>query len=416
MSGKRKKGNDLTDDGDDSVEQLLGKIFEGVSARQATKQGADTPVAIKLKARIEQTGPLTLHDYMATCLGDPEFGYYITHQPFGTKGDFITAPDVCQIFGELLGLWCVHVWEELGQPGKCKLIELGPGRGALMSDALRAASLVPKFLQSIEVHFVETSKALRAQQEQLIKAQAKEHGRQLPQLFWHDELSDIPPGPSFLLANEFLDALPIRQYQFKHGAWYERLVGLDETGAFTYMLADQPGNDPDGLSLMPNAPVDGDLLETRPATKRLLKQIAKRASAHPFNGLLIDYGYNIRAFGDSFQAIKNHQFADPLRDQGFADLTAHVDFSSLVQTIIGLDLKVAGPVTQRDFLIALGARERAAQLMQAQENMIDAQQFMTGLQRLIEPDQMGSLFKVVGLYGAGQVKGPGFEPPLSGNG
>ena len=352
---------------------------------------------------------------MQACLGDPEFGYYIAREPFGLSGDFITAPDVCQIFGELLGLWCVQVWSELGQPDNCKLIELGPGRGALMSDALRAASLVPEFLQSVEVHFVETSKALRAQQEQLIKAQAKEHGRKLPQLFWHDKLADVPPGPSFLLANEFLDALPIRQYQFKHGAWFERLVGLDETGAFTYLLADQASDNPDDLSLMPSAPVDGDFLETRPATKRLLKQIAKRASTHPFNGLFIDYGYDTRAFGDSFQAIKNHQFSDPLSDQGLADVTAHVDFASLVQTAKELGLKVAGPVTQRDFLIALGVQERAAQLMQAQENIMDAGQFMTGLQRLIEPDQMGSLFKVVALSAARASKGsPGFEPHLEG--
>ena len=287
MSGKRKKGGDLTDKGDDRVEELLGKLFEGRGAQQASKpltdhQMADSQLAIKLKAQIAQQGPLTLHDYMQACLGDPEFGYYIARDPFGLSGDFITAPDVCQIFGELLGLWCVQVWAELGQPGNCKLIELGPGRGALMSDALRAASLMPEFLQSVEVHFVETSKALRAEQEQLIKAQAKEHGRELPQLFWHDRLADVPPGPSFLLANEFLDALPIRQYQFKHGAWFERLVGLDETGAFTYLLADQASNNPDDLSLMPSAPVDGDFLETRPATKRLLKQIVKRASTHSF--------------------------------------------------------------------------------------------------------------------------------------
>ncbi len=416
MSGKRKKGSDLTDGGDDSVEQLLGKIYEGVSARQAIGQGGDTLLAMKLKTRIEQEGPLTLHDYMQACLGDPEFGYYIASEPFGAHGDFITAPDVCQIFGELLGLWCVQVWNELGKPSSCKLIELGPGRGALMSDALRAASLVPEFLQSVEVHFVETSKALRAEQKRRITSQAAEHGRELTQLFWHDRLQDVPPGPSLLLANEFLDALPIRQYQFKLGAWFERLVGLDDTGAFTYVLAQYPSNDPDDLSLMQRAPAEGDVLATRPATKALLKEITKRASTHPFHGLFVDYGYGKRAFGGSFQAIKNHQFADPLRDQGLVDLTAHVDFSSLVQIANELKLEASGPVTQRDFLIALGVRERAAQLMQAQENISGAEQFMTGLQRLIDPDQMGSLFKVVALYGAGQVKGPGFEPPLNGDG
>ena len=194
MSGKRTKGDDLTDGGEGSVEELLGEFFDSVSAQQASKPRTDTQLALKLKARIEQHGPLSLHDYMQACLADPEFGYYIVRDPFGTGGDFITAPDVCQIFGELLGLWCVHVWAQLGQPKNCKLIELGPGRGALMSDALRAATLVPEFLQSIEVHFVETSKALREQQEQRITAQAKEHGRELPNLFWHDRLRRCSPG------------------------------------------------------------------------------------------------------------------------------------------------------------------------------------------------------------------------------
>ncbi len=412
MSGKRKKGGDLTDKGDDGVEELLGALFEGRGAQQPASLEADNPLAIKLKARIEQAGPLSLHDYMEACLGDPEFGYYIAREPFGRGGDFITAPDICQVFGELLGLWCVQVWRELGQPRNGKLIELGPGRGALMSDALRAASLVPEFLQSVEVHFVETSKALRAEQEQLIKGQATEHGRDIPQLFWHDRLQDVPPGPSFLIANEFVDALPIAQTLFKQGQWFERLVGLDEAGHFTFLLADKPCPDPDGLSLISRPAVEGDIVEHRPGATILLEQIAKRASAHPLAGLLFDYGYDKRAFGDSFQALRNHQFSDPLRDPGLADVTAHVDFASLSHLAQELELTVAGPVTQREFLVALGVRERAAQLLQGQQNMIAAGQFMTGLQRLIEPDQMGSLFKVMALVGGGQPQVPGFRSPL----
>ena len=417
MSGERKKADgssdkrrELTDESSkESVEEFLGKLFEGVSEEDEPTPPRENPLAIKLKARIKKQGPITLHDYMEAVLTDPEFGYYIVRDPFGTTGDFITAPDVCQIFGELLGLWCVHVWAELGQPKGCKLIELGPGRGALMSDALRAASLVPEFLNSIEVHFVETSPALRAEQEQRIRSEARDHGREIPKLFWHDRLEDVPQGPTFLLANEFLDALPIRQYQFNKGQWFERMVGVDEAGSFTYSIANEPCSSPERLPIVKKQAVDGDFLELSPASKAVIEEMGRRASAHPFAGLLIDYGYDEPAYGDSFQAIKNHQFSDPLSDPGLADVTAHVDFSAVLQVATRIGLAVEGSVTQRDFLISLGVRERAAQLMQSQENMISAQQFMTGLQRLIDPDQMGSLFKVVAITGVDQPRVPGFD-------
>ena len=413
MSGERKKADAPSEKAqglsEKSVEEFLGKLFEGASGEDESSPSIENPLAVKLKARIKRQGPITLHDYMEAVLTDPEFGYYIVRDPFGTGGDFITAPDVCQIFGELLGLWCVHVWAELGQPKDCKLVELGPGRGALMSDALRAASLVPEFLNSVEVHFVETSPALRAEQEQRIRSEAREHGREIPKLFWHDRLEDVPQGPTFLLANEFLDALPIRQYQFNKGQWFERMIGVDKTGSFSYLLADEPCSQPDLLPSVRSKPVEGDFVETRPASKMVIEEMGNRARTHPFAGLIIDYGYGEVAYGDSFQAIKNHQFTDPLSDPGLADVTAHVDFSSLLQTAKKIGLASDGPITQREFLICLGVRERAAQLMQSQENMISAQQFMTGLQRLIDPDQMGTLFKVAAITGANQPRVPGFD-------
>ncbi len=395
------------------AEAFLGKLFAGEALEEEGAPASENLLAKKLRAQIRAGGPLSLHDYMQACLADPEYGYYLVREPFGVGGDFITAPDICQIFGELLGLWCVHVWAELGQPKNCKLIELGPGRGALMSDALRAVSLVPEFVRSIEVHFVETSTALREAQKEHIEGQARDQERLIPDLFWHDDLSSVPAGPSFLLANEFLDALPIRQFQMQGGQWFERMVGLDEKGGFSFMLAESTLEDTELLPPIHKQATNGDFIEFCPAMSAVIGHMAARASAHPFAGVLIDYGYGAPALGDTFQAISDHKFTDPLKEPGLADVTAHVDFSQLLGVAKAQGMAVSGPATQRDFLIALGVRERAAQLMQAQENMISAQQFLTGFQRLIDHDKMGDLFKVVGLAGAGQPALPGFETAKS---
>jgi len=392
-----------------SVEAFLGKLFAGEPMEEEQAPASENLLARKLRAQIRKQGPLRLHDYMQACLSDPEYGYYLVRDPFGVGGDFITAPDVCQVFGELLGLWCVHVWAELGQPQNCKLIELGPGRGALMSDALRAVSLVPEFVRSIEVHFVETSRALREAQKDHIEGQAKDQERPIPDLFWHDDLSSVPAGPSFLIANEFIDALPIRQFQMQGGQWFERMVGLDGEGRFSFELAEQPLENMELLPPIHRQANDGDYIEYCPAMSTVIGQMAARAKGHPFAGLLIDYGYGAPALGDTFQAISDHKFTDPLKEPGLADVTAHVDFSQLLRTAEKQGMSICGPATQRDFLIALGVRERAAQLMQAQENMISAQQFLSGFQRLVDHDKMGDLFKVAGLAGAGQPALPGFE-------
>ena len=388
---------------------FLGALFAGEVVEEAVALDDDNLLAKKLVARIKQDGPLTLHDYMFACAADPEFGYYIVRDPFGTRGDFITAPDICQMFGELMGLWCVHVWAELGQPKNCKLIEMGPGRAGLMSDALRAVSMVPAFVQSVEVHFVETSKALAKAQEERLRQDAADQERQLPDLFWHERLEDVPEGPSFLIANEFLDALPIRQYQHKGGQWFERMVTLDDQENFVFALADHPHEDLTVLSPAHEKAVEDDFLEIRPAMPPLVEQIAQRARSHPFAGLFIDYGYSAPALGDSFQAIKAHEFTDPLLEPGVADVTAHVDFSHILDVAREQGLASSGPVTQRDFLIALGVRERAAALMQEMENMMAAQQFLSGFQRLVDPKEMGTLFKVVALRGADQGEVPGFD-------
>jgi NADH dehydrogenase [ubiquinone] 1 alpha subcomplex assembly factor 7 len=375
----------------------------------------ENELAAILRRRIASEGPLSLHDYMQACLYHPKHGYYMSRQPFGAGGDFITAPDVSQIFGELLGLWCAHVWSELDQPANCRLIELGPGRGALMSDALRAASLVPQFLRSVKVEMIETSPALRAAQEERIRGEALEHGREPPPLSWRERLEDAPAdGPCFIIANEFLDALPIRQFERRGGEWRERMVTLDEDGAFAYVLDERPPDE----RLLPDSDLppphheqarEGDIVETCPGAVEMMALLSERAAKHPLAALFIDYGHEGGAFGDSFQAVRNHEYADPLAMQGLCDLTAHVDFGHLAGHARAGGLEVSGPVTQRDFLISLGLRERAAQLLEAAGNMEGAQQIMSGVQRLIEPAQMGRLFKVMGLAGTGQPQLPGFE-------
>ncbi len=403
------KGAPENENEEETVESFLGKLFEAAGEEGEPVAEPENLLARKLRDRIRKNGPLTLHDYMQACAADPEHGYYIVRDPFGAGGDFITAPDICQVFGELLGLWCVHVWAELGQPAHCRLVELGPGRGTLMSDALRAASLVPEFLQSVEVHMVETSAALARVQEEQIRGQAEDQERFLPALHWHQRLEDVPEGPTLLIANEFLDALPIRQFQKRNGEWFERMVTLDAADQFVFTLSARPQTDLTAFPVLHATAKNGDFIEYCPLLPSIVDQLSKRASRHSLAGVFIDYGYGEPALGDTFQAVRGHEFVDPLHQPGIADVTAHVDFSRLLHLARGMDLQAFGVVTQRDFLIALGVRERAAQLMQGMENMMAAHQFITGFQRLIDPAEMGALFKVVALAGAGQPELPGFD-------
>ncbi len=394
---------------EETVENFLGRLFDEAARKEEVEPEAENLLAAKLRARIKEQGPITVHDYMQACATDPEYGYYITRDPFGKGGDFITAPDICQVFGELLGLWCVHVWAELGQPDNVRLVELGPGRGTLMSDALRAASVVPEFASAITVHLVEASEALARVQEEQIRGRAKEYGFALPELHWHGKLQEVSEGVTLLIANEFLDALPIRQFQRTGDSWFERMVTLDEHDNFVFEQDGQPCTDLQQLPASHKLAKPGDIVEICPQMPELIEQLARRARQYPLAGLFIDYGYGEAAPGDTFQAVKAHEFADPLRDQGLADVTAHVDFGRFLELAAEQGLQGYGTATQRDFLIALGVRERAAQLMQVQENMMAAHRFITGFQRLIDTNEMGMLFKVAGVAGAGQPELPGFE-------
>lgn len=348
----------------------------------------------KLKRRIAQEGPLTVAQYMEACLSDPEYGYYATRDPFGRAGDFITAPEISQIFGELIGLWGVVAWQEMGAPDTRKLIELGPGRGTLMADALRAALSVPPFAESLEVHLVETSPALRAVQKETLAGTGA-----TPR--WHERLNDVPEGPAIIIANEFLDALPVRQFVRMEGKWHERVVRIAESGNFELGPSIKPFEE---AHLIPedvrNNARDGDLAEIRPGVKEIVETLAARAGTAPTVALFIDYGHAQSAPGETLQAVKEHDYADPLEAPGTADLTAHVDFAELGRIAAESSLEVHGPMTQGAFLLSLGLKERCEKLLE-NARAEEREPIASGAQRLADPAQMGDLFKVVVLASKG---------------
>lgn len=352
---------------------------------------SDTPLRTKLRLLIESNGPITIADYMAHCLGDPAHGYYMTRDPFGAGGDFITAPEVSQIFGEIVGAWLIEAWRLDGCRSPVRLVELGPGRGTLMADIFRVATKVPDFRNAITIHLVETSPVLRARQAETL-------ARWKHEIAWHAALRDVPDGPLLLVANEFFDALPIRQFIRTQGKWRERVVGLDDDDHLAFGLG--PGT----IKQAPDAP-DGSILEVRPPADSLIAEIAGRIVARSGASLIIDYGHMTTALGDTLQAMRDHTFADPLESLGETDLTAHVDFAALAGSARAAGAAVHGPITQRDFLLPLGLVERANHLC---ANAGDATREMlrVAVDRLAAPEQMGMLFKVLALTRPGLQPSP----------
>ncbi|MFD0986684.1 class I SAM-dependent methyltransferase [Methyloligella solikamskensis] len=365
-----------------------------------------TPLAKRLCERIAQDGPLTLAAYMEACLTDPESGYYATRQPLGARGDFITAPEISQIFGELIGIWTIATWQALGQPDEITIAELGPGRGTLMRDALRSWRNFPDFRRRVRIALVEKSETLKSVQAETL---APEIEQEPPApVTWHDSLETVPEGPLIVIANEFLDALPIRQFIRRGSAWHERLVTCTETGALAFMEGDRPAEALPGLDRFESAR-DGAIAEIRPDAAPLISSLAKRAKAAPLASLFIDYGPEVFGPGDTLQAVSAHGFADPLADPGAADLTAHVDFGALSQQAAQEGLSAYGPMPQGEFLLKLGLAQRQEQLMKTatpdQRPML-----ASGANRLIDPQQMGVLFKAFVLTGSGGG-GRGLPPP-----
>lgn len=342
------------------------------------------PALQSIRRRIALEGPLTLAAVMEEALAGRN-GYYRDHDPLGPEGDFITAPEVSQMFGELIGLWCVDTWQRLGSPATFHLVEMGPGRGTLMADALRAARVSADFLAAKQLHLVEINAALKAKQ-------AERLGDHHP--IWHESLDGVPSGPMILIANELFDALPVHQLQMTAQGWRERVVALDGEHLQFGLAAPSAA-----LSLLRPAHTQADngaIAEVSPASIALVDAIARRLVSDDGSALIIDYGPAESSLGDSFQALKRHKFHLPLEALGEADLTAHVDFGALSAAATEAGAKVFGPATQGDFLRALGIELRANMLAQKADAATGAL-LHKQVHRLIAPEQMGRLFKVLGL-------------------
>lgn len=353
-----------------------------------------TALAERLKARIAATGPMTLAEYMSDCLLDPRHGYYATRDPLGAGGDFTTAPEISQMFGELIGLCLAQNWLDQGAPTPFTLAEPGPGRGTLMADIWRATRGVPGFHRAARLHLIEASPVLRAAQRKALPG--------LP-VTWHDMADTLPDTPLWLVANEFFDALPIRQFQRAGGQWRERVVGLRE-GALAMGLSD-PAPRP-GLAHRLADTGPGDIVEICPAAAPVMAAIATRIATYGGAALIIDYG-GWRSLGDTFQALRGHAYADPLADPGAADLTAHVDFEALARAAPGLHHSALTP--QGTLLRRLGIDARAARLAQDLRGAA-LETHRAAHHRLTDAAEMGTLFKALALVAPGAPLPPGFDP------
>jgi NADH dehydrogenase [ubiquinone] 1 alpha subcomplex assembly factor 7 len=363
---------------------------------------ADT-LGRKIARRIRAEGPLSVAAYMAMALHDPEGGYYARRDPIGAQGDFITAPEISQVFGELIGLWCAVVWRQLGRPDPVILAELGPGRGVLIEDLLRAAATVADFRRALRLYLVEASAPLRAAQQQRL-AQFEP--------IWLSRFEDLPDGPMLLIANEFLDALPIRQLVRRGAHWSERMVTLDDEDCFVFV--EGPPSPVKGL-LVPEALRDSAwqaaVVEICPAALALAGALGARFSRQAGAALFIDYGYFPSAPGPTLRALYRHRAVSVLAEPGTADLGAHVDFAAFVEAARAGGAETYGPVPQARLLTALGAAERAAALG-AQATPSQRPALDSGLMRLLDPGGMGTQFKAIALVSPSLPPPPGFDASL----
>jgi len=351
-----------------------------------------TQLAEILKNRISQTGPISLAEYMTDCLLHPQHGYYTTRDPLGASGDFITAPEISQMFGEVIGLALAQSWMDQAQPAPFTLAELGPGRGTLMADILRVGAAVPGVLDAAEVHLVEASPHLQT-------AQAE----RVPQATWHRDVSTLPDQPLFLIANEFFDALPLRQFTRDAAGWREHMVGLDDSGALAIGLSAAAP-----LALLDHRLDDtkpGDVVEIMPALPGIATEVSRRIAQRGGAALIIDYG-DWGSQGDTFQAVRAHEKTDPLAAPGTADLTAHVDFAAIAAAADPAKFTRLTP--QGVFLERLGITQRAQTLA---EGMTGAalDSHIAAHRRLTHPDEMGHIFKVIGVFPAETSPPPGLE-------
>jgi len=344
----------------------------------------------RLKARIVDLigalGPIPVNEYMALCLFDPEHGYYTTREPFGAAGDFVTAPEISQVFGELVAVWLYQAWQAIDRPLPVTIAEIGPGRGTLMKDMLRTFSrLDPALTAGASFAMVETSPRLAEIQKQTLSGQAAG-------LTWHETVETLPKAPLLIVGNELFDAVPLRQFVRTGAGWRERMIGLDDEDELRF-FAGAASVDP---SLLPDDAVDaleGAIVEIAPARAALMAAIAERIARQGGAGLFIDYGYLQPGVGDTLQALRRHDHDNVLANPGEADLTAHVDFAALAAIVRahGLDVQLT---TQGDFLLGMGLLERAGQLGASADERT-RQAISDAVERLAGPGAMGTLFKVL---------------------
>ena len=352
--------------------------------------------------RIRENGPLSIAEYMEQALAHPQHGYYMRRDPFGVDGDFITAPEISQMFGELLGLWAGVAWRMAGSPPSINLVELGPGRGTLMADMLRAAKLVDEFPEALEVHMVETSPALREMQQNSLQS-----ADICQQPVWHRALADVPEGPSIIIANEFFDALPVEQYFHAGEYWCPRMVDIKPDGDGLCFVLLPPFDIPELPPGLIDAPPDV-MVEVCPAALDIAEDITRRITEHGGAALFIDYGHSESAPGETLQAVKSHKYHDPLVAPGEADLTAHVDFGAMARRVFATGGRAVGPVTQAHFLGMLGIAERA-QMLRENASPEQADEIERALLRLTDANEMGALFKVMAVTPLEAPTPPGFE-------
>jgi NADH dehydrogenase [ubiquinone] 1 alpha subcomplex assembly factor 7 len=359
-----------------------------------------TPVEERLRQLIRAEGSIDVARFIGEATVACAGSYYRGRDPFGVGGDFITAPEISQMFGELIGLWAVAGWRQIGAPARFNLVELGPGRGTLMADALRAAAVAQDFLAAADVHLVEVNAALRETQRASLDGYP---------VTWHDTMDEVPVAPTVLVANEFLDVLPVHQLVATDEGWRERTVALDPSG--NRLVWSDRAATPDLNAAVAKIvdPKPGAVYEVAPDREALVADIGRRCAHDTGIALLIDYGHDADlAPGDTLQAVRRHRYQDPLERPGDADLTTHVAFGALVRSATGAGARAWGPVPQGVFLERLGLTVHAERLARTADHAETAA-ILAARRRLIHPGEMGTLFRVLAITAADAPAPAGFE-------